>query len=477
MARLERWVLAAWARGRAAAARGPAPAWRPALREGRPMSLDAREGTRGSSRLTARSPPTTTTSAAQAGATGQRSADEARAAARSTRLCGDILSFNLVGPEKLRAGGTSYPPTLGGRGLTRAGPRLRRRWTAGLKLLALAGATAVASCGGGGEEDVQSLLDKAFKRNVGSADLKIDAELRLEGVPSLNRPVRIRASGPYRENRGRLPSLDLEVSLGTDGGGQTIATGFLSTGDRAFVKFQDVYYEQSRAEVARTNRQIRERSGRRSSLRALGLNPRSWLAEAEDGGEEEVVGETTVHVTGKLDVARVLRDLNQLLKAEGGAFGSATSQRPPDPLTEGQVQQAADAIKDPTFDVYVGKDDDIVRRVAGRIKVDVPKGARAAGGAVEGGSLRFSVELSDVNGDQRIEAPSKARPLSDLTKSLGAGTLPGLGGGVGSADRRPAPSEAPSGSSSERFKDYSACLEKANPRDTVALQRCADLLE
>ena len=41
-----------------------------------------------------------------------------------------------------------------------------------------------------------------------------------------------------------------------DGAGQTIQTGFLSTGDRAFVKFEDVFYEQPAAEVRRANRMI-----------------------------------------------------------------------------------------------------------------------------------------------------------------------------------------------------------------------------
>ena len=91
--------------------------------------------------------------------------------------------------------------------------------------------------------------------------------------------------------------------MGTDGGGQTVQTGFLSTGDRAFVKFEDVYYEQPAAQVRAANAAIRKAGGRGSSLRSLGLNPRSWLSEASEEGDERVAGVETSHVSGRLDVA------------------------------------------------------------------------------------------------------------------------------------------------------------------------------
>ena len=120
-------------------------------------------------------------------------------------------------------------------------------------------ALALASCGGGGDkEDAQDLLDKAFSSSMQSADLKVDASVQVKGSPGLEKPVRLSASGPFRTNEGKLPSTDIELKVGTDGGGQTITTGFLSTGDRAFVKFQDVFYEQPASEVAMANRSLSE---------------------------------------------------------------------------------------------------------------------------------------------------------------------------------------------------------------------------
>jgi hypothetical protein len=366
----------------------------------------------------------------------------------------------------------------------------------------------LAGCGGGGDgEDVGELLDTAFSNSITSADIKLDAELEVRGSKSFKDPVRIQASGPFRSNPGKLPAADLTLKIGTDGDGQVIETGFLSTGDRAFVKFQDVYYEQPAADVARPNRQLAKpaRGKKRSSLAALGLDPRGWLAEAKDEGEERVAGVQTRHISGTLEVTQVLRDLNRFVRRSSSALSGTTGA--PQPLTPKEIADVAAVVRDPTFDVYIGVDDDIIRRISGRIELNVPEDQQASVGGIEGGTLQFSIEFRDVNGDQEIEAPARARPLSELTRSLGgAGALgDALGSATGGADEgtdttpdettvpttpttpaTPTP-QVPNGSGTagqgggepdaEDFKAYAECLDKAAPEDTAALQRCAELLQ
>ena len=345
-------------------------------------------------------------------------------------------------------------------------------------------ALALTSCGGGGDpEEANELVDTAFTEEMFSADLKIDAEVQLEGSPVFERPLRIQAAGPFRTNEGKLPSVDPELEIGTDGGGQTVTTGFLSTGDRAFMKFQDVYYELRASEVRRANRDLARRQGRRGSLHALGLDPRSWLLLAENKGQEDVAGVETLHASGTLDVESFLHDLNRFVERSGSALGGAAGQAPPPRLSEADIRELTEAVQDPTFDIYVGKADDIIRRVSGRVEFEIPKRSRAGLGGLDGGSIVFSVEFRDVNGDQEIEAPASARPLSDLTESLGAGGLPGGLGGGGEEPEVPAPPDMPSGGSGggsddpEAFRRYAECLDNARPEDTDELQRCAELLE
>ena len=350
---------------------------------------------------------------------------------------------------------------------------------------------ALASCGGGEDaDDAEGLLDRAFSGGIQSADLKLDAELRLEGSQSLDRPVRLQASGPFVSNQGSLPSADIELKIGTDGGGQTITTGVLLTGDRAFVKFQDVYYEQPPARVRRANRALLRNRGRDSSLTELGFDPRGWLVGAKDEGEADVAGVETSHVSGALDVESVLRDFNRFVRRSGAAVEGATGGDPPEPLTRAQIAAITESVSNPTFDVYVGKDDGLVRRVSGRLEFEVPADSRERLGGIESGALEFSLELADVNGDQEIEAPAKARPLSALTRSLGgASVLESLGGGIGTdggAITPPSngdggggqlPPETTTTPEAEDFQEYAECLDDARPEDTEALQRCAELLQ
>jgi len=339
---------------------------------------------------------------------------------------------------------------------------------------------ALASCGGGDEtENVQDVLDKAFSSSIKSADLKLDASIQLKGSPALDKPVRISATGPFRTNEGKLPSVDVDLKIGSDGGGQTVTTGFLSTGDRAFVKFQDIYYEQPKSEVAKANRALAENKNQRGSLRALGLDPRSWLKEAKDEGDEDIAGVKTRHVSGKLDVEAVMRNLNTFVRKSGAALGGATGQAPPKSLSEADIRKVGEVVRDPTFHVYVGKEDDIIRRVAGKIEFDVPEESRQSLGGIQSGSIEFEIEFAKVNGDQVIEAPANPRPLSALTESLGG--TPGLDGVVGGATGGSLPAEPQSSDGTtpeaEDFKEYADCLDKARPEDTEALQTCAELLQ
>jgi hypothetical protein len=356
-----------------------------------------------------------------------------------------------------------------------------RRLLAAVLLLAVG---ALSACGGSdNDKSAQDLLNTAFKQSVKSADIALDAQLNLTGGSSGAGPVQVRAQGPYRANQGKLPSVDLNLTV-SPGGGQSISTGFLSTGDRAFVKFQDAYYEQPKANVDQANRTLATRTKQRGSLKALGLDPRTWLRGAKQEGEEDVAGVKTTHVSGRLDVNNLMHDFNDLIRKSGGALGG-TGTVTPKPLSESEIKQVADVVKDPHFDVYVGKSDNVIRRVSGRLQFSVPALAQSSLGGLKGGSLEFSVELSKVNGNQRIQAPANARPLSDLTNSLGAGALGALGGATGGTGTQTTP---PSGGSSggttggtttpsaDAFKRYARCLDKANPSDRQALQKCASLL-
>jgi len=337
-------------------------------------------------------------------------------------------------------------------------------------LFALVSMLALGACGGddsGNDRDAEALLDRAFAKSISSADLKMDAQLEVRGLQSLDGPIRLDASGPFKSGDGGLPKLDIDVRLGAQDAGQTVQTGFLSTGDRAFLKFGGEFYEQPQADIARANRQLQQSGDKdqKSALAQLGVKPREWVSGARMEGEDEVAGVKTEHVSAKVDVRRMLTDLNKAVEQSGEAVGGVAPGTPK-PLSESQLDKLAAAVKEPTFDVYVGKDDDVIRRVSANLEVSVPEADRAQSGGIEGGSLRFSVEFAKVNGEQTVAAPPKARPIADLAKQLGG--LSALGGGSG------APGQG--GGGSQNSQGYEECLNQAPAGDTEALTRCAELL-
>jgi hypothetical protein len=345
-----------------------------------------------------------------------------------------------------------------------------------LLLLIALGVCTLGSCGGGeDQESVEDLLDRAFSGEIRSADLKLEAEIELKGL--LKDPIKIEAEGPFRTNQGKLPSADIELRVGSGGGGQTITSGVLTTGDRVFLKFQDVYYEQPAGQVRETNRRLAKRNRKGSQpLSELGLDPRSWLAEAKDEGDAEVAGVDTNHVSGTLDVESLMRNLNKFAQRSASALGSG--EEAPPRLTGEDIRELSAAVKNPSFDVYAGKQDNLIRRVSGRIEFEIPEASRTGLGGLKGGSIVFSFELHNVNGDQEIEAPAHSRPLSKLTESLG-GAIGALGAGGGTG-QEPGPEEGEEDGEStdaDQFRQYAECLDKARPEDTEELQRCADLLQ
>lgn len=354
---------------------------------------------------------------------------------------------------------------------------LRRRLP--LALLA-AVALVAAACGGeGGQRDATALLDRAFEQPVPSADVEIDLQLDAEGVAEFEDPLRLRASGPYVRAAGALPRLDMDVEIRTQGAGQAIQAGLLSTGERVFVGFGGSYYEQPPEQVARANRRLARDGGGDGSLGDLGLSPRAWVVDAAVRGDEQVGGQATRHVTGTLDVAAVLRDLNRLVDRSAGALGD--SEQAPRSLGRREIERLSRTVEDPSFDVYVGKDDDVVRRISLRLELTVPERDRGDVGGATGASIRLAVELSDVGGDQEIAAPRESRPMSELTSQLGGlGAI--AGGGLGDVEAPSVPGDEPGvapdpdAGAADVFERYGECLEQASPGDAEAIARCSELV-
>jgi hypothetical protein len=358
--------------------------------------------------------------------------------------------------------------------------RPRRALT--LSLLGVVALLGLVGCGGGGggsSEDARALIDRAFKNSIKSADMTLTIEAKVDGVAQLEQPISLKVAGPYQSNGdGKLPSFDWEVSV--SGGGQAFSGGILSTGDNAFVNFQGTSYEVGAEQVGQLNRQLAQQTGSGKTLKDFGIDPQAWVKDPTDEGEESVNGVNTTHVKANVDIGKMFNDFNKTIAQAGGAMGGTAPQQ----LTEDQISKIEEVVNDPKFDIYVGKDDDTIRRLSVEVQFEIPSEQRAQFQGAEGGTLKFAIDFKEVGAKQTITPPTDAQPISELQQQLG-GIGGGLGGLGGSGDSGGSGSDGSGGGSSgggtnpspAQFEKYSKCLEQANPSDTGAIQKCAQLLK
>jgi hypothetical protein len=323
--------------------------------------------------------------------------------------------------------------------------------------------------GGGSSEDAQAVIDKAFSTKIESANVTLDLEAKVDGVAQLQDPIKVSLKGPFQSNgETKLPSLDWDAEAA--GGGQSVAGGIISTGDALFVNFQNQNYEVPKEQVDQINQQLASQKDQTAA--DLGVDPKNWVTNASDEGEEDVNGEATTHVTADVDVGKMLTDLNKAAQSAGGAMGGAQAQQ----LTPQQIDQVKQFVKDPKFDVYASKEDGGLRRLNVSLNFEIPEAQRAQAQGATGGSLTFTLDFADVGQEQTIEAPTDAKPLSELQGALGGlggagATPPAAGGGT------PGGSSGGSGPDAKKLEDYSKCLQQADPSDSAALQKCQAILE
>jgi hypothetical protein len=328
-------------------------------------------------------------------------------------------------------------------------------------------AIAIASCGGS-EEEANRLLNEGFTNSIGSANVAIDAELAYEGLQTPQEPIRLKLNGPYQSGpEGQDPSFDFDISLTR--GGQPAAFGVVSTPEGTFISIAGTTYKTSDAAGAGQDQQGR-------SISQLGLKPREWVKDAETKGEEKIAGVESERVSATFDLRKFLGDLNEAVGRAGSQLGGQAIQ-----LTPEQIDAVAASVKDPTFDAYVGKDDEKLHRLSTDLEFTIPERDRPRFGGAPGGRLSFSIEFADIGKRFTVQTPRGARPVSELREQVqGLGNLPGIGGGTasggGAAPGTPpgaAPGAPPTTPGTDVIDQYSDCLAQADPADTDA---CADLL-
>lgn len=365
--------------------------------------------------------------------------------------------------------------------------RIRNRRLLSLLLVALASAAALAlaACGGGDDSgDARELLRESARNPIPKATLSVDLQIEAEGSEQLSQPVNFKVTGPYDFSNAQTPKTDWDLTA--SGAGQSLTAKLLATGDNAFIGLQGQNYEvgseafkQQIQALPAALQQLRTATG------GAKLDTGSWLKDPQTDGEEDVAGAETTKITGDVDIVKMLTDVSRAAQQAQGQ-GSQT----PAP-TQQQIDEFKKVIQDPKLEVFVNEDDKTIRRAVMRLDFTVPEDQRSQVQGATGGSLTLTVQFANVGQDVQVSAPADAKPLEELQKQLpqAGGGLGGLGGsgssgsggsggsgsgGSGSGDSGSGGSGG-SDPSSDAFKKYADCLEKAG-RDRDKVQECSKLL-
>lgn len=311
------------------------------------------------------------------------------------------------------------------------------------------------ACGDADESaSVSSALNEsvAATSKIESGRLTASLDLEPDGLVALGGPIKLRASGPFAAPAaGELPRAKLAIVASL--GGQALDAGATSTGKRLFVTLDGRDYEAGDELFTALREFFAGAKG--GGFASLGLDPGSWIENPSEEGEETIGGVQTDHVSGTIDVQKLLADVSGLLEGTG-ADGL---------LTPKLRSEIAGAVKSAKAEIWSGKDDKILRRLTVALDFAFKEGSSPLQG-LDGGRVNLRVQLDGVNEtDFEVAAPKDPQPLSKLFKDRG---LTALLGGLGAT----LPQGAGSGDGGQAFLK---CVQAAG-EDAKAVERCASKL-
>lgn len=310
---------------------------------------------------------------------------------------------------------------------------LRHSPLARASLALLAVPVIAAGCGGsdkksssGSSQDARALLEKAFANKVKSADVKLQAKADISGASQLNGPLTLTLTGPYKSNGSKaVPNLDWKISA--EGAGQKFTGGLIFTSSDAYVSFRGQAYQAGPQIFAQIKKSVATSAGtnQQTTLRQFGIDPAKWLDNAKVQDGPSVGGDSTRKVTGDVNVRAMVKDVVKASKSPAlrRQLQSSGQQVPAAPnVSDAQIKKIENAVKDASVEVDVDSAN-LVRRLSAQVRFEAPKGSSSS---VKGGTVSFDYELTKVGINPTIQAPSNAKPLSQLLGGLGA-----LGGASG----------------------------------------------
>jgi len=270
------------------------------------------------------------------------------------------------------------------------GSAVRRLSAGGALLLALA------ACGGSQADVLTQAAQNLGRVRSGSMDLR----MAVSGGDG-NGQVGFEEKGQFSlPNAGALPVANTEVIqfVGSKQEGST----FISTGRNAYIGTAGAVYQLPDTTVARLRSASTSTGG---NLAGLQLDRWAQGATVSDGGQ--VDGVSTDRVTASVNVAAFLNDVMQLSRGLG--LAAAVPQ-----VNKAEAADLARAVKATHYELWAGRDDHLVRRLAVSVDFRAPAGGVGSDALARYSQshLQLDLDLSSVNHPVTVADPAGAQPYA-----------------------------------------------------------------
>lgn len=225
-------------------------------------------------------------------------------------------------------------------------------------------------------------------------------------------PISIDLSGPVDPSKqsGEL-AFDLKA-------GKLAFKGNLRVleGNKSFIQINDKWYElpASTTNSAPTNPEDLQKIS--DALKSV--NTAELLKDPKLEGSEDIEGHATHHISGDVDTAGLVKAAAEIAKSQGE--GPSASE-----IAEAE-QKLGEYVKNAKVDVWVGKDDQEIKRL--QIKGDFTTDASMKSqSGLDGAAIDILVQATPTDAPD-VEAPSGALSAQQFQQDLGTILLQSLGG-------------------------------------------------
>ena len=272
-----------------------------------------------------------------------------------------------------------------------------------------------------------TLLKDTFtgKHTVTSGDIDLTLTIDPSGSSLLSGPITFTFGGPFQSRgAGKLPESNFTVSASALG--HNVRRRRDLDRDRRLRDVPGLELPVAGGELPEARIELRQlstspgTSSGSSALTKLGIHPLNWLTNPTVVGTENVGGaQTDAHPRRRERRRDAERSEHRARRSPPRSESRARPRRrSPSGIPAADRSKIAAEVKNPSVDIWTGTSDKTIRRLTITLTVPVTGKTSTQLGGVTSADIGLTLQYSDLNQPQTINAPTTVKPFSQFQAKL-----------------------------------------------------------